>query len=217
MSFAQDILIKAGVNKAFRREVFEETKKEPNMKFAAKSRREWSTREVAELERLASEMSVYDVADKMGRTVLSVRRKANSIGIEFGKHKRKKYAKWSDEIIEKVRILRAQNKPKLTTAEIAEITGLASTQVRYLYRHKNIGMRNHKWTLEDEILVAKHYDKVGPGMLSDIMGIPEKSISSRNNRMINSRTKNGRASIELAHDKVVEHLKKLRGEYEQDC
>lgn len=211
MSLAQDILIKTGIISKpapapapIKKKRAEPAKFKPIL--PGQRRERWTPEEDSVLERLVETHTPEQTALEMKRSCQAVRKRANRIGLEFKKLRSAGYNHWTPEMIAKLRELYDQRNPMLSSPQIGKIMGINQSQVRGIACYLGLSGRKHQWTLTEEIIVAKHFDKAGAKLIGEVLGIKESSVAARHLRLVNQRMKTGRAEVVLSRDVVAEYL-----------
>ena len=211
MSFANDILIKAGiiskptpVPAPIKKKRAEPAKFKPIL--PGQRRERWTPEEDAVLERLVETHTPEQAAIEMKRSYQAVRKRAIRIGLEFKLLRGHGYTHWTEEMKSRVAELYNQRDPMLSNREISQILNMTVNQVRGIACYLGLSGRTHRWTLTEEILVAKHFNTCGPELLGKIMNIKSTAISAKNLILTTKGIKKHRAKVEISHDVVIEYL-----------
>lgn len=140
MSFANDILIKAGIISRpvpapapIKKKRAEPAKFKPIL--PGQRRERWTPEEDAILERLFETHTPEQAAIEMKRSYQGVRKRAIRIGLEFKLLRGHGYTRWTDEMKARVAELYNQRDPMLSNKEISQIMNMPVNQVRSISCH----------------------------------------------------------------------------------
>lgn len=211
MSLAADIL-KANFLDA-REPRYQPPKKERNQptKFkpvsSSQVRERWNKEQDAPLEELIKTHSASDIAIEMNRSRTGVMKRINRLGLEVKFTKKSGWIKWESRLLKRAKELYEQKEPELSYKQIGEVMGITENQVRGMCIRMGCSSRHHKWTITEEVLVAKHYKTVDAKIIADVLGIKESSVKAKHVRLTNKRLIAGRAAMLLSRDVVLERLR----------